>query len=93
MDKVLLGEMSILIRFNVKALTQVNSLQIQMYFNTLPISSRIKCLTWINSNLDVVDKRWRLLLCKFYLIRVNVNVMRIHSRVSRAYVFLSSLSV
>ena len=43
-DKVLPGEIFILINFNVKALTQVNSQQIWMNFNTFPNSSSVNCV-------------------------------------------------
>ena len=46
MDKVLPGEIFILISFKVKALAQVNSQQIWMNFNTFPDSCRVNCVTW-----------------------------------------------
>ena len=54
MDKVLPGEIFILINFNVKALTQVNSQQIWMNFSTFPNSSRVNCVIRINFNSDAV---------------------------------------
>ena len=56
MDKVLPSEIVILINFNVKALTQVNSQQIWMNFNTFPNSSRVNCVIRINFNSDAVHK-------------------------------------
>ena len=61
MDKILPGEIVILINFNVKALTQVNSQQIWMNFNTFPNSSSVNCVIRINFNPDAVHKRWKLL--------------------------------
>ena len=61
MDKVLLGEIFILVNFNVKALTQVNSQQIWMNFDTFPTSSRVNCVIRINFNSDAVHKGWKLL--------------------------------
>ena len=61
MDKVLPGEIFILINFNAKALTQVNSQQIWMNFNTFPNSSRVNCVIRINFNSDAVHKGWKLL--------------------------------
>ena len=61
MDKVLLGEIFILINFTVIALTQVNSQQIWMNFNTFPNSCRVNCVTQINFNLDAVHNGWKLL--------------------------------
>ena len=57
--------------------------------NTFGISSRVDCAIQINFNLDAVDKRGTcytgnnlnpsesFILGKFYVIRVNVNTMRI----------------
>ena len=61
MDKVLPSEIFILINFNVKALTQVNSQQIWMNFNTFPNSSRVNYVIRINFNSDAVHKGWKLL--------------------------------
>ena len=61
MDKVLLGEIFILVNFNVKALTQVNSQQIWMNFDTFPNSSRVNCVIRIDFNSDAVHKGWKLL--------------------------------
>ena len=60
-DKVLLGQIFILISFIVKALTQVNSQEIWMNFNTFPNSSDVNCVTRININSDPVHKGWKLL--------------------------------
>ena len=49
MDKVLPGEIFILISF-----TQVNSQQIWMNFSTLHNSSRVNCVIRINFNSDAV---------------------------------------
>ena len=46
----------ILITFNVKALTQVNSQQLWMNFNTFSSSSRLNCAIRVNYNLDTVHK-------------------------------------
>ena len=54
---VLPGEIFILISFYVKALTQINSQQTWMNFNTFPNSSCVNCVTWINFNSDAVHKR------------------------------------
>ena len=54
MDKVLSCEILMQINFNVKALTQVNSQQMWMNFNTFPSSSRLNCVIRINFNLDTV---------------------------------------
>ena len=61
MDKVLPGHVFILISFNVKDLTQVNSQQIWMDFDTFPNSSRVNCVIQINFNSDAVHKGWKLL--------------------------------
>ena len=81
----------ILISFKGKVFTQINSQQI----NTFKISSHVyvDCAIQINFNLDAVDKGGSsyivnclntsksFILGKFYVIRVNVNRMRIHSRI------------
>ena len=51
-DKVLPGNIFILISFKEKVFTQINSQQI----NTFKISSRLDCAIQINFNLDAVDK-------------------------------------
>ena len=63
--------------------------------NTLGIFSRVDCAIQINFNLDAVDKEGgcyigndlnpskSFILGKFYVIRVNVNTMRIHSGVNK----------
>ena len=56
-DKVLQGEIFILIGFNVKAFTQVNPQQMWMNSNTFPSSSCVNCAFRINFNLDGVHKR------------------------------------
>ena len=56
MDKVLPGEIFILISFNVKAFTQVNSQQMWVNFDTFPNSSRANCVIPVNFNLDTVHK-------------------------------------
>ena len=61
MDKVLPGEIFILISFTVKAFTQVNSMQMCMNSNTFPSSSRVNCVIRINFNLDAVRKGRKLL--------------------------------
>ena len=60
-DKDFPGEIFILICFNVKALSQVNSQQMWMNFNTFPSSSRVNCVIRINFHLDAVHKRWMVL--------------------------------
>ena len=45
---------------NVKALTKVNSQQVWINFNTFLNSSRVNCVIWINFNLNVVHKGWKL---------------------------------
>ena len=52
MDKVLPGNIFILIRFKEKVFTQINLQQM----NTFTISSRVDCAIQINFNLDAVDK-------------------------------------
>ena len=81
----------ILISFKEKVFTQINSQQM----NTFRISSRVDCAIQINLNLDAVDKEGTsyigndlnpsksFILGKFYVIRVNVNTMRIHSGVNK----------
>ena len=61
MDKVLPGQIFILISFNVKDLTQVNSQQIWMNSDEFPNSSRVNCVTPINFNSDAVHKGRKLL--------------------------------
>ena len=61
MDKVLPSEIFILINFNVKALTQVNSQQTWMNFDTFSNSSRVNCVIWINFSSHAVHKGWKLL--------------------------------
>ena len=61
MDILLPGEILILINFNVKVLTQVNSHQIWMNFNTFPNSSRVNYVIQINFNSDAIHKDWKLL--------------------------------
>ena len=63
--------------------------------NTFRISSRVDCAIQINFNLDAVDKGGScyigndlnpsksFILGKLYVIRVNVNTMRIHSGVNK----------
>ena len=63
--------------------------------NTFRISSRVDCAIQINVNLDTVDKGGScyigndlnpsksFILCKFYVIRVNVNTMHIYSGVNK----------
>ena len=60
-DKVLLGQIFILISFIVKALARVNSQEIWMNFNTFPNSSHVSCVTRININSDSVHEGWKLL--------------------------------
>ena len=48
MDKVLPGQICILIRFNVKTFEQVTSQQMWMHFNTFPSSSPVTCMIRIN---------------------------------------------
>ena len=55
MDKVLPGQIFILIRFKEKDFTHVNSQQMWMNFNTFSSSSRVDCAIQINFNLDAVD--------------------------------------
>ena len=74
-----------------KVLAQINSQQM----NTYRISSRVDCAIGINFNLDAVDKgrscyigndlspSKSFILGKFYVIRVNVNTMRIYSGVNK----------
>ena len=59
LDKVLPGQIFILISFNVKDLTQVlvNPQQIWMNFDTFPNSSPVNCV--INFNSDAVHKGWK----------------------------------
>ena len=61
MDKVLPSEMFILINFNVKALTRINSQQIWMNFNMFPNSSRVNCVIQINFYSDAFHNGWKLL--------------------------------
>ena len=63
MDKVLPGQIFILVSFNVKDLTQVlvNPQQIWMNFDTFPNSSPVNCVTRINFNSDAVRKGWKVL--------------------------------
>ena len=91
MDKVLPGNIFILISFKEKVFTQINSQQM----NTFRSSSRVDCAIEINFYLDAVDKGGSchignnlspsksFILGKFYVVRVNVNTMRIHSAVSK----------
>ena len=84
-DKVLPGNIFILISFQEKIFTQINSQQM----NTFRISSGVDCAIQINFNLDAVDKgrschigkdlnpSKSFILRKFYVIRVNVNTIRI----------------
>ena len=62
-DKVLPGQIFILISFHVKDLTQVqvNPQQIWMNFDTFPNSSPVNCVTWTNFNSDAVHKGWKVL--------------------------------
>ena len=57
-DKVLPGQIFILISFNVKDLTQVlvNPQQIWMNFDTFPNSSPVNCVTRINLSSDAVQR-------------------------------------
>ena len=86
-DKVLPSKIFILISFNIKALTQVNSQHMQVNFNTFPSSFRVNCVIRINVNLGPVHKEWKLLSCKFYPGQIprnqDVNAMLIHSHVNR----------
>ena len=67
-----------------------------MNFNTFPSSSRVDCAIQISFNLDAVDKGCKLLCCKrvnfilgkLHVIRVTVNVLRIHSAVNRPLDFV-----
>ena len=95
-DKVLPGNIFILISFKEKAFTQINSQQM----NTFRFSSRVDCAIQINFNLDAVDKGGScyigndlnpsksFILGKFYVIWVNVNTMRIHSGVNKTLGFV-----
>ena len=56
MDKVLPGDIFILVNHNVKAFTQVNSQQMWMNYNTFPSSSHVNCVIRISFNLDAVHK-------------------------------------
>ena len=81
----------ILISFKEKVFPLINSQQM----NTFRISSRVDCAIQINFNLDAVDKGGScyngndlnpsksFILGKFYVIRVNVNTMRIRSGVNK----------
>ena len=81
----------ILTSFKGKVFTQINSQQM----NTFRISFHVDCAIQINFNLDAVDKGGScyigndlnpsksFILGKFYVIRVNVNTMRIHSGVNK----------
>ena len=60
MNKVLPGNMFILISFKENVSIQINSQQM----NTFRISSRVNCAIQINFNLDAVDKGWKLLYWK-----------------------------
>ena len=91
MDKVLPGNINFIL-MKEKVFAQINSQQM----NTFRISSRIDCAIQIIFNSDAVDiagscyigndlnpgKSFNLV--KFYVIRVNVNTMRIHSGVSKS---------
>ena len=90
MDKVLPGNIFILIRFKEKVFTQINFQQM----NTFTISSRVDCAIQINFNLQLtkdgschigndLNPSKSFILGKFYVIRVNVNTMRIYSGVTR----------
>ena len=59
-DKVLPGNIFILISFKEKVFTQINSQQM----NTFRSSSRADCAIQINFNLNAVDKGWNLLYWK-----------------------------
>ena len=91
-DKVLPGNIFILINFEEKVFTQINSQQI----NTFRTSSRVDyCAIQINFNLDAADKGGSCYIGndlspsksfipgKFNVIPVNVNTMRIHSGVNK----------
>ena len=65
-DKVLPGKIFIVISLKEKVLTEINSQQMWMNFNTFPSSSRVDCAIQINFNLDAVDKGWKLLYGKRY---------------------------
>ena len=81
----------ILINFKEKVCTQINSQQM----NTYRISPRVDCAIQINFNLDAVDKGGScyigndlnpsksFIFGKFYVIRVNVNTIRVHSGVNK----------
>ena len=81
----------ILISFKEKVFTQINSQQM----NAFRVSSRVDCAIQINFNLDAVDKGGgcyirndlnpskSFILGKFYVIRVKVNTMHIHSGVKK----------
>ena len=56
MDKVLHGEVSILISFNVKAFTQLNGLQMLMNSNAFQ-SSRVSCVIRTNFNLEFIKDK------------------------------------
>ena len=56
MDKVLLGQIFILISFKEKVFTHVNLQQMWMNFNTFSSFSRVDCAIQINFNLDAVNK-------------------------------------
>ena len=56
MDKVLLGEIFILISFDGKAFTQVNLQEMWMNSNMFPSSTRLNCVILINLNLGAVYK-------------------------------------
>ena len=94
MDEVLPCEFFILVGFNVRGLTKLNSQQMWMNFNAFSTSSGVNCVIRITFNLDAVCKGWKLLsyinnlnptnftLGKFYVIHLHPKC--IHSGVNRA---------
>ena len=55
-DKVLPGNIFVIISFKETVFTHINSQQMWMNFNMFPTSSRVDCTIQINFNLDAVDK-------------------------------------
>ena len=55
-----------LISFEEKVFTHINSHQIWMNFNMFSSSPCVDYAIQINFNLDAVDKGWKLLYCKRY---------------------------
>ena len=63
MNKVLPGEIFILME---KVFTHINSQQMWINFNTVSSSPRAGCAIQIKFNLDAVDKRMEVVMCKRY---------------------------